>query len=164
MNSLHNYNQFVKYKSYLGRNWRNQGEQLRNWIWPAVTSLGFPDLTNKIEFALAHPSGVKGRLSIRVLTLSMRNSFRQENLLIALISSLSVSVQNWFQNWDQSRYVPSNLVTFILLFHLQLHFFNFQLFFHSSYEPLLLHLIFFLSDFCFFLLKQIFQTSFQSIN
>ena len=62
------------------------------WIWAAATSLGFPNLANKIEFALVYTSGVKIKPSIRALTLAMRNFFRKKNLLIALISTLSISV------------------------------------------------------------------------
>ena len=46
------------------------------WIWAAATSLGFPNLTNKIEFALVYTSGVKIKPSISALTLAMRNLFR----------------------------------------------------------------------------------------
>ena len=47
-----------------------------HWIWAAATPLGFPNLANKIDFALAYPSDVKGRPSIRALTLGKSNSFR----------------------------------------------------------------------------------------
>ena len=40
-----------------------------------ATSLDFPNLANKIDFALKYLSGVKGRPSIRALALGMRNSF-----------------------------------------------------------------------------------------
>ena len=56
-----------------------------HWIWATATSLGFPNLAIKIDFALAYPSDVKGRPSIRALTLGTKKSFREEKLLIALI-------------------------------------------------------------------------------
>ena len=57
------------------------GRDVMHSIWPVATSLGFPKLANKIGFALACPSGVKGRPSIRTLTLGTRNSFRQKTYL-----------------------------------------------------------------------------------
>ena len=93
-----------------------------HWIWATATSLGFPNLAIKIDFALAYPSDVKGRPSIRALTLGTKKSFREEKLLIALISIFQF-VSNWSENRNQARCVPSNFVvaslrslTWILLF------------------------------------------------
>ena len=53
--------------------------------------------------------------------------------------------------WKFNLSIPvyNHILIFILLFHLQLHFLNLQLFVQSSFEPLLLNLIFFSSNFCF---------------
>ena len=135
-----------------------------HWILAAATSLGFPNLDNKIDFALAYTSGLKERPSIRHLTLGTKNSFTQEKLLIALISTLWHLSQFLFQINSKIGTNP-DMYPQIQLSH-KLRKFNLNI-------PVYNHiLIFILSSFSSptsflrsaTLLPLFFQTSFQSIN
>ena len=107
------------------------GDDITHWKCTLVTSLNFPNLALKIVFALSHPSVLSKGQSIRALTFEITNSLNYENLLQVIMSSRSISVLNWPQNFNQSKFVPSNLLimnfrsftftesllTFLPLFH-----------------------------------------------
>ena len=115
-----------------------KGREVMHCIRAAATSLSFPDLANKIEFALVYTSGVRVKPSIRTLTLGMRNSFREEVLLTALIWTLSIlitklesmqictlkSCYHKLRKFKVNIPVYNHILILILLFHLQLLFFQ----------------------------------------